>query len=246
MTRPAWILLTVLLALPACNDPSSDSGEAGGEAGSAGTTGDGGSGGQGSQDECVAPECVALIGSGSVLAVAIDSQQRPVVMYTGTGSEQVAVDAMKSGLDDYILKRPGDMPRLLNAVKRLLEAHAQRTAAQEAEARYRSLYEGVPVGLFRASAQGQILDCNGPLVKIAGAIGPTEQAVTEAETACRLGYDAVLLNSAVAQAHDPVVMARAFKLAIEAGRLAYEAGVMAKQEMAVPTTARPSTISPTK
>jgi thiazole synthase len=31
-------------------------------------------------------------------------------------------------------------------------------------------------------------------------------------------------------------MARAFKLAIEAGRLAYEAGIMARQEMAVPTT----------
>ncbi len=33
-----------------------------------------------------------------------------------------------------------------------------------------------------------------PLVKIAGAIGPTAQAVAEAETACRLGYDAVLLS----------------------------------------------------
>jgi thiazole synthase len=38
-----------------------------------------------------------------------------------------------------------------------------------------------------------------------------------------LGYDAVLVNSAVALAHDPVTMARAFKLAIEGGRLAYEA-----------------------
>jgi len=58
----------------------------------------------------------------------------------------------------------------------------------------------------------------------------------DAVQAMELGYDAVLLNSAVAQAHDPVTMARAFKLAIEAGRLAYEAGIMARQEMAVPTT----------
>jgi len=70
-----------------------------------------------------------------------------------------------------------------------------------------------------------------PLVVDAG-IGSPKDAVQAME----LGFDAVLLNTAVAQADDPVKMARAFKLAIEAGRLAYEAGVMAKQEMAVPST----------
>lgn len=70
-----------------------------------------------------------------------------------------------------------------------------------------------------------------PLVVDAG-IGSPKDAVQAME----LGFDAVLLNSAVSQAHDPVTMARAFKLAIESGRLAYEAGVMAKQEMAVPST----------
>jgi thiazole synthase len=51
-----------------------------------------------------------------------------------------------------------------------------------------------------------------------------------------LGFDAVLVNSAVSQSHDPVKMARAFRLAVESGRLAYEAGIMARQEMAVPST----------
>ena len=51
-----------------------------------------------------------------------------------------------------------------------------------------------------------------------------------------LGFDAVLLNSAVSQAVDPVRMARAFGLAIEAGRAAHEAGVMAPQDMAVAST----------
>jgi thiazole synthase len=58
----------------------------------------------------------------------------------------------------------------------------------------------------------------------------------DAAQAMELGFDAVLLNSAVALAHDPVRMARAFKLAIEAGRLGYEAGIMAQQDMAVATT----------
>ena len=52
----------------------------------------------------------------------------------------------------------------------------------------------------------------------------------------QLGYDAILLNSAVAQALDPVKMAAAFKLAIEAGRLGHEAGVIPKQDMATATT----------
>jgi thiazole synthase len=70
-----------------------------------------------------------------------------------------------------------------------------------------------------------------PLIVDAG-IGSPKDAVQAME----LGLDAVLLNSAVAQAQDPVRMALAFKLAIEAGRTAWEAGIMARQDMAVPTT----------
>jgi thiazole synthase len=70
-----------------------------------------------------------------------------------------------------------------------------------------------------------------PLIVDAG-IGSPRDAVQAME----IGMDAVLLNSAVAQAHDPVQMARAFRLGIEAGRLAWEAGIMARQDMAVATT----------
>jgi thiazole synthase len=70
-----------------------------------------------------------------------------------------------------------------------------------------------------------------PLVVDAGIGSPCD-----AVQAMELGFDAVLLNSAVAQAHDPITMARAFKLGIEAGRLAWEAGIMARQDMAVATT----------
>ena len=61
-------------------------------------------------------------------------------------------------------------------------------------------------------------------------------APSHATQALELGFDAVLLNSAVAQSRDPVRMAAAFASAIEAGRLGYEAGVMEKQAMAVAST----------
>jgi thiazole synthase len=51
-----------------------------------------------------------------------------------------------------------------------------------------------------------------------------------------LGYDSVLLNTAVAKAADPVRMAAAFAAAIQAGRLGYEAGLIPARDMAVPST----------
>lgn len=61
-------------------------------------------------------------------------------------------------------------------------------------------------------------------------------APSHAAQALEMGIDAVLLNSAVSQASDPVRMAAAFRQAVEAGRSAYRAGVMAKQDFAVATT----------
>ena len=50
------------------------------------------------------------------------------------------------------------------------------------------------------------------------------------------GYDGVLLNTAVALAHDPVAMALAFADAVRAGRAAFKAGAMQAQESAQPST----------
>ncbi|HXH03037.1 MAG TPA: thiazole synthase [Candidatus Competibacteraceae bacterium] len=54
--------------------------------------------------------------------------------------------------------------------------------------------------------------------------------------AMELGFDGVLLNTAVAQAVDPVAMARAFAAAVAAGRTAYRAGPMPERDTAVPST----------
>jgi len=59
---------------------------------------------------------------------------------------------------------------------------------------------------------------------------------SDATFAMELGMDAVLLNTAVAKASDPVLMARAFMHAIRAGRDAYEAGIMPKRDFAHAST----------
>jgi thiazole synthase len=59
---------------------------------------------------------------------------------------------------------------------------------------------------------------------------------SHAAQAMELGFDAVLINTAVAQAVDPVQMASAFAQGIEAGRAAYRAGPMEPRDLAVPST----------
>jgi thiazole synthase len=61
-------------------------------------------------------------------------------------------------------------------------------------------------------------------------------APSHAAHAMELGYDAVLLNTAVARAGDPAAMADAFRCGVEAGRAAYHAGLMGPRDFASPST----------
>ncbi|MDW7980238.1 MAG: thiazole synthase [Verrucomicrobiales bacterium] len=70
-----------------------------------------------------------------------------------------------------------------------------------------------------------------PVVVDAGLGAPSHAA-----EAMEMGADAVLVNTAIAVADDPVRMAIAFKLAVEAGRAAFEAGLPAQQLTASPTS----------
>ncbi|MGM4983883.1 MULTISPECIES: thiazole synthase [Rhizobium] len=70
-----------------------------------------------------------------------------------------------------------------------------------------------------------------PLIVDAGIGRPSHAAIV-----MELGFDAVLLNTAVAGAGDPAAMAEAFAKAIDAGRQAFGAGMLEPRDMAVPST----------
>lgn len=59
---------------------------------------------------------------------------------------------------------------------------------------------------------------------------------SDACAALELGFDGVLLNSAVALAHDPVSMAEGFRDAVRAGRIGFEAGIIPSRDFATPST----------
>jgi thiazole synthase len=96
---------------------------------------------------------------------------------------------------------------------------------------------GSPIGSARGLANKSALQTlrayfpETPLIVDAGIGVPSHAA-----EAMEMGYDAVLLNTAIAKAGDPVKMAEGFAKAIEAGRLAYEAGIVEPRDMASPST----------
>ena len=73
--------------------------------------------------------------------------------------------------------------------------------------------------------------CAVPIIVDAG-VGTASDACVTMEQ----GVDGVLMNTAIAAADDPVAMARAMRLAIQAGRLAYLAGRMEAKEIAIPSS----------
>jgi thiazole synthase len=72
--------------------------------------------------------------------------------------------------------------------------------------------------------------------KVPVLVDPGVGTASDAAIAMELGCDGVLMNTAIAEAGDPVMMASAMKAAVEAGRLAYKAGRMKKKLYADPSS----------
>lgn len=92
---------------------------------------------------------------------------------------------------------------------------------------------GAPIGTNKGLTTRDQLkiiieNSNVPVIIDAGLGAPSH-----ASEAMEMGADAVLVNTAIATAKDPVAMARAFKWAVQAGRLAFEAGLPSQRFKAV-------------
>src|SRR5690349_19196560 len=80
----------------------------------------------------------------------------PFILISGSVGEEVAVQAMQAGANDYVLK--SNLTRLQHAVERELREAEVRRDGRMAEERYRSLFNRVPVGVFGTTLQGDILE----------------------------------------------------------------------------------------
>ena len=103
-----------------------------------------------------------------------------VIMFTATGDEEIAVEAMKKGLDDYVLKSPKHFKRLPVAVKAATKKAQQRQrlreaeeALQESEEHYRQLVELCP-DIVAVHSEGKIVFINSAGARLIGAAKPEQ------------------------------------------------------------------------
>lgn len=99
----------------------------------------------------------------------------PVIMFTGSGNEEIAVEAMKAGLDDYITKSARHYPRLPMVVQASLKRnqdkirHKQTKAALWDQERFRLLVESMKdYAIFTLDSNGYITSWNSGAENILG------------------------------------------------------------------------------
>jgi len=93
----------------------------------------------------------------------------PVIMFTGAGSEEIAVEAMRVGLDDYVLKSPEHVVGLPVAAAAVLERARDRRARRQAEEALRSSEAHLRALFASMSDVILVLDRDGRYLEI----GPT-------------------------------------------------------------------------
>ncbi len=200
----------------------------------------------------VAVRRVSLPGTGESILDHIDTKRITLLpntagCYTADEAIRTAYLAREAGLGDMVkLEVIGDTRTLFPDVQGLLEA--TKTLAREGFTVLPYTNDD-PVIAKRLEESGAacVMPLGAPIGSGLGIRNPYNikiilETVTvpvivdagvgtasDAAIAMELGCDGVLMNTAIAAARDPAAMARAMKLAVEAGRLAYKAGRMSKK-----------------
>jgi PAS domain S-box-containing protein/putative nucleotidyltransferase with HDIG domain len=84
----------------------------------------------------------------------------PVIIVTGTGSEEIAVEAMKRGAADYVIKKVHHILRLPYTIKAVLDNKKLQMEKRDSEMRYRLIFENSGEAILLTQPDGPILSAN--------------------------------------------------------------------------------------
>jgi PAS domain S-box-containing protein len=105
-----------------------------------------------------------------ILRIVKERRLCEVVILTGSHATDVgaAIRALRLGAHDYLTKPLSDPAQALHAVKRAIETKRQADALRAAEARYETLFDNAPIGLYRITVEGRIQDANPAMAQMLG------------------------------------------------------------------------------
>jgi DNA-binding NarL/FixJ family response regulator len=106
----------------------------------------------------------------------------PVIMFTATGNEEIAVEAMKQGLDDYIIKNVKHLVRLRGAVQAVLTNARTRRRMDQLASRLESILLQLHVGVFSCSPEGRLLELNDVMAELLSMDAAADASETGLET----------------------------------------------------------------
>jgi PAS domain S-box-containing protein len=100
----------------------------------------------------------------------------PVILFTSVVSEELWSESLRLGVDGYVSKSPAGFVRLPAVVRSVFFRTRRHAVATTRDAPYRRLVEGLPVGVFVATLEGEILEANPALAATLGLFDPEEIA----------------------------------------------------------------------
>lgn len=113
-----------------------------------------------------------VIGDESGIELVRDARARgnraPMILLTGKGRYEVDVEAMAAGVSDYLEKGSVGPDAMERSIRYSLERERAEAQLRDSEERHRSMFDHLPIGLYRTSADGELRDANPALVQLLG------------------------------------------------------------------------------
>jgi len=99
----------------------------------------------------------------------------PVIIITGQGDEHIAVQAMKDGASDYLVKAGDFFALVPGVIERVFQERRLRDSLERSENRFKQIFEQSPIGIALCDRSGLLIDANKSWLEIFGVTNLTER-----------------------------------------------------------------------